>query len=326
MSTYSRRTFLKHSAMLTAAAAASRLFPASLIGSPHQSTQQGSGSSFFARAKSPDVIAHRGGDDERPGETMYAYKHAVEIGADVLEMDVYRTRDNHLVLMHNMTVNETTNGTGFVNLMRLEKLKRLNAGFHWNKGDDQKLFFNKPLDEVPEPLRDDLRVPTLEEVFKAFPHMRMNIEMKPAALPPVKELCQMIQELHMEENVLVASFSHLYLMKFRRLCPDVPTSASVAELINYKLFNKRPKASVIQVTPDIELEIKKRMLRREFRIRKLKIELPFLTPEFVKKAHSDGLKVHAWTINDKAEMKRIKELGVDGIITDKPTDLISLSQ
>lgn len=319
MSIYSRRTFLKRSAMLTGMAAAGRIFLPSVTGSPHTVNQQGYVPSFFAQAKSLDVIAHRGGEGERPGETMYAFKHAVEIGVDVLEMDIYRTIDGHLVLMHNMTVNETTNGTGLVSLMTLKKLRRLNAGFHWDKGDDKDKFYNKELDKVPEAIRDDLRVATLDEVFKTFPQMRMNIEMKLSALSPVERLCHMIQESNpsMKDKILVASFSHLYLRKFRRLCPDVATSASVAELINYKLFNKRPKASVIQITPDVELEIRRRTL---------KVELPLLTREFVKKAHDDGLKVHAWTINDAEEMKRIKDLGVDGIITDYPSRLLSVRE
>jgi glycerophosphoryl diester phosphodiesterase len=211
MSIYSRRTFLKRSAMLTATAAAGRLFLPSVAGSPHSVNQQSSVPPFFAQAKSLDVIAHRGGDDERPGETMYAYKHAAEIGVDVLEMDVYRTIDNRLVLMHNMTVNETTNGKGLVSVMKLDKLKRLNAGFNWNKGDDSSKFYQKEIDDVPPEIRDDLRVATLDEVFKAYPQMRMNIEMKPSALSPVKELCRMIRESKMEDKVLVASFSHLYL-------------------------------------------------------------------------------------------------------------------
>ena len=312
MSTYSRRAFLRRSAML---AATSRLFLPSAYGSPHAVSRQDSVPSFFAQAKSLDVIAHRGGDGEWPGETLYAFKRAVEIGADVLEMDIYKTIDGHLVLMHNMTVNETTDGTGLVSLKTLDNLRTLNAGFDWDKGRDNGRFYQKALNQVPESIRDDLRVATLDEVFRAFPRTRMNIEMKLSALSPVSTLCQTIREFDMEQRVLVASFWHSYLKKFRRLCPKVATSASVAELINYKLFNKRPNASAIQITPAIELEIRRRTL---------KVKLPYLTPEFVKKAHDDGLKVHAWTINDAEEMRRVKELGVDGIITDYPSRLLSV--
>ena len=317
MSIYSRRTFLKHSAMLTATAAASRIFLPEVIGSPHPANQQSSGSSFFKQAKSLDVIAHRGGDEQWPGETMYAFKRAVGIGVDVLEMDVYRTIDGHLVLMHNMTVNETTNGTGLINLLTLKKLQQLNAGFRWDKGEDNEQFYGKTLDEVPQAIRNELRVATLEEVFKTFPQTRMNIEMKLSALSPVEKLCRMIREYNMEDKVLVASFWHFYLKKFRRLCPNVATSASVAELINYKLRNTLPRANAIQVTPAVELEIRRQTL---------KIELPLLTKEFVQKAHDDGLKVHAWTINDAEEMKRIKDLCVDGIITDNPGRLLSVRE
>jgi glycerophosphoryl diester phosphodiesterase len=317
MSTYSRRTFLKRSAMLTAMAAASRLYFPSAAASPQSLSRQGDGHAFFAQAKSLDVIAHRGGDNEWPGETMYAYRHAVGIGVDVLEMDVYRSKDGELVLMHNMTVNETTNGTGLVNRLRREELQQLNAGFNWDKGDDKDKFYRKELNKVPEDIRNDLRVATLEEVFKAFPQLRMNIEMKLSLLSPVEKLCDMIKKFHMEDKVLVASFWHFYLKKFRSLCPNVATSASVAELINYKLFNIRPNANAIQLTPEVEFEIARRTH---------KIKLPMLTREFVRKAHDDGLKVHAWTINDPDEIKRIRDLCVDGIITDSPTHLLSVRE
>lgn len=316
MSAYTRRTFLKEAAMLAASTAVTRILPGSVNGSVHAVTQQEPIPRFFAHAKSLDVIAHRGGDDEWPGETMYAFKHAVALGVDVLEMDVYRTIDHptHLVLMHNPTVNETTNGKGWVNSHTLPYLKGLNAGFHWNKGDDAGKFYGHKLEDVPPDIRNDLTVPTLEEVFNAFPQVRMNIEMKPSALSPVAKLCEMITD-KLEDKILVASFSHLYLSKFRERCPRVATSASVAELINYKLLNKRPKASVIQITPELELEIKKLGV---------KIKEPLLTQKFVDKAHNDGFKVHAWTINDCKEMELVKNMGVDGIITDYPSGLLSL--
>ncbi len=315
MSVYSRRTFLKDAAMLTASTAASRILPSSVNGSVHAANQQTPVPPFFAHAKKLDVIAHRGGDDEWPGETMYAFKHAVALGVDVLEMDVYRTKDHQLVLMHNPTVKGTTNGKGLVSLHTVQTLKQLNAGFHWNKGDDAGKFYGKKLEDVPADIRNDLTVPTLAEVLTEFPTVRMNIEMKPSVLSPVETLCGMIKG-KFEDQILVASFSHLYLSNFRKLCPRVATSASALELINYKHLNKRPNASVIQITPELELEMK--------RLSKAKITVPLLDRPFVDKAHNDGFKVHAWTINNTDEMRRVINMGVDGIITDWPSGLLSI--
>lgn len=315
MNIYSRRTFLKDCALLSATAAAGQILLREVTATPRTVNQQRPVPPFFAQAPTLDVIAHRGGDGERPGETMHAFRHAVAIGADVLEMDVYQTIDGHLVLMHNPTVNETTDGTGLVSLRTLKKLKQLNAGFDWDKGDDNRQFYKKKLDEVPAGIRNDLSIPTLDEVFTAFPHKRMNIEIKLSTLSAVEKLGEAIREYNMEDKVLVASFWHFYLRKFRRLYPEVATSASVAELINYKLTNKRPDAFAIQITPEVALELRRRTL---------KVKLPLLTREFVEKAHADGLKVHAWTINDTEQMKRVRDLGVDGIITDYPTHLLTV--
>ena len=86
---------------------------------------------YYANFQPPLVIAHKGGDGLWPGDTMYAFEKAVEIGADVLEMDAHITRDSHIVLMHDEEVNRTTDGTGIIEYMTLEELKELDAAYHW---------------------------------------------------------------------------------------------------------------------------------------------------------------------------------------------------
>ncbi|HEY0171086.1 MAG TPA: glycerophosphodiester phosphodiesterase family protein, partial [Pyrinomonadaceae bacterium] len=120
----------------------------------------------------------------------------------------------------------------------------------------------------------------------------------------------------MGENVLVASFWHPYLREYRSLNPEVATSASAKELIAYLRGGKRPKADAIQIKPQFTAELKKRKI----------IRWSVLTEEFLRRAHRDNLPVHAWTINDGPEMLRIKDLGVDGIITDYPKRLLDLVQ
>lgn len=308
---YNRRTFLKHCAMWSVAAAAGRVrVPVS--GNPVNQQD-----SFFEAANQLDVIAHRGGDGERPGETMMAFRHAVGLGVDVLEMDIYQTMDGQLVLMHNPTVDETTDGSGSISSRTVEQLKQLNAGFHWAGEHDNRLFHKRKLRTVPARIRNDLTVATLDEVFTAFPQMRMNIEMKWSTISPVEKLGELIRRHQMEKKVLVASFRPLYLEQFRSLCPEVATSASVTELMNYKLFNKRPNAAAIQISPALKLELNKRATN---------VGVKLLTREFVDKAHRDGFKVHAWTINEIEQMRRIRDMGVDGIITDYPTRLLSIRE
>ncbi|MEK6280829.1 MAG: glycerophosphodiester phosphodiesterase [Acidobacteriota bacterium] len=283
---------------------------------PQTVTGRGADHPFFTQApkKQPEVIAHRGGDGQWPGETMYAFKKAMEIGVDVLEMDVYLTRDNELILMHDRDIKTTTKGEGSVDEFTLAELKELNAAYHWSSvcGDDRS-YRDDP--------NKDLKVTTLKEVFDAFPHMRMNIEMKPARRSPAAKLCQMIRSHDMTDKVLVASLLSSYLDEFRCLCPEAATSASGEELAKFKASSLiggsyRPYTDAIQ--------IKDKLFAWQIVTSKL-VALAHcsnLTRE--EEARCRKLPVHAWTVNEPKEMKRMIALGVDGIITDCPGPLLSL--
>jgi glycerophosphoryl diester phosphodiesterase len=258
---------------------------------------------FFAQATHfPEVIAHRGGAGEWPGETLYAYQEAVKSGVDILEMDVYLTKDDDLVLMHNPTVKETTNGKGLIATKTVSELKDLDAGYWWS--DDGKKSFKYR--------GKGITVPTLKEIFEAFPNMRMNIEMKLSKKSPVTRLVRLLEEHQMTDRVLVASFSTEYLRAFRQACPRAATSASTGELLEFFLKNNsltngsfRPECDALQVLNKLQGQ-------------------RFVTRRFVDRAHRLNLPVHPWTVNDRAEMSRMISLGVDGIITDYPTRLLAL--
>jgi len=262
---------------------------------------------FLLQAKNhPEVIAHRGGNGQWPGETMAAYKGAMSLKVDVLEMDIYLTKDRKLVLMHDEYVEKTTNGKGPVHTFTLNEIQQLNAGYHWSE-DDENFPYQMPLDQLPEDLRKDLRVPSLREVLEAFPRMRMVIEMKPASLSPAAALSGLLREYDMTDRVLVASFSGDFMNEFRGLCGEVATSLSLsgkdlAELLfGVNWFDDQP-------------------------IKPLVLEAPhYLVNEgLVEFARHRGLMLHAWTVNKLSNMTRMKALGVDGIITDYPGPLMAL--
>lgn len=250
----------------------------------------------------PLVIAHRGGAGLWPENTIYAFERAKELGVDVLEIDVQVTADGVLVVMHDGTLDRTTNGSGLINKLTLAQLKKLDAAFRWSP-DGGRSF----------PLRGrGIRVPTLQEVFKAFPDMRFNIEPKQVKPSLVKPLCRMIREGGMTKKVMVGSFSAEVLAEFRGECAEVATSASPAEVSDFlAMLNGRPEnARSINAQA---LQVPEHILGRSV-----------LTREFVEAAHALKLEVHPWTINDEESMKRLIELGVDGIITDYPDRLMTL--
>jgi len=251
------------------------------------------------------VIAHQGGDGVWPGDTMYAFEKAVEIGTDVLEMDAHFTKDGQIVLMHDEKVDRTTDGTGLIEDMTLEELKKLDAAYKWS--NDGGLTF---------PYRGQgIQVPTLNELFQKFPQMRYVIEIKFTENPIDMPLCDLIREYGMQNKVLIASFHDEAMQNFRTTCPEVATSASRGEVTRIVLLGKvflsglvAPKYQSIQPPYDP----------------KESLNIPIMTKRFIRESHAKNLHVEPWTVDDPELMKQYIEWGVDGIMTDRPDLLVEI--
>lgn len=304
MAGYNRRTFIKQAAMLAVTTAGLQVNSRLAIASGPAPIWQSTPHPFFAQAtNTPEVIAHRGGDGQWPGETMRAFRAAARLGVDILELDVFISQNCELMVMHDHDVDKTTNGNGEINKLHSDYLQTLNAGHKWSPDDEHYPFAGK---SVLEPEYSDLRVPRLRDVFAEFPNMRMIVEMKKAKRSPARALSRMISEFGMQNRVLVGSFVGDFMEQFRTLSPDVATSFTLSlgdfeRLISGKKFSNdvgQPRA----------------------------IQLPFqvITEQVVRRAHQRDIKVHAWTVNDLDKMYLMKNLGVDGIITDYPGPLLTL--
>jgi glycerophosphoryl diester phosphodiesterase len=257
---------------------------------------------FETHAAGPLVIAHRGGAGLWPENTMYAFEEARKLGVDVIETDVRSTADGALVVIHDARVERTTDGAGSVNEMTLSELKKLDAGYRWSS-DGGKSF----------PFRGrGLTVPTLEEVFRAFPQMSFNIEPKQETPSIIEPLCRLIRAREMTNRIVIGSFSHALIEKFRRACPEIATSASPAEVSQFLALSKGAR----------EASYKPAM--QALQVPEYAGGLRVLTESFVEAAHRHNLKVHAWTVNERADMRRLLEIGVDGLMTDYPDRLLEL--
>jgi glycerophosphoryl diester phosphodiesterase len=260
---------------------------------------------YYSNFSPPLVIAHQGGDGIWPGNTMYAFEKAVGIGADVLEMDAHITKDGHIVLMHDEEVDRTTDGSGLIEDLTLDELKRLDAAFRWSN-DDGKTF----------PYRGQgIQVPTLEDLFQKFPQMRYVIEIKRTQNPIDKPLCDLIREYNMQDKVLIASFHDEAMQNFRKTCPEIATSASRTEVRNFVLLGKvflsgfiAPQYQSIQPPYDP----------------KESMNIPIMTERFIREAHAKNVKVEPWTVDDPELMRQYMEWGVDGIMTDRPDLMIEV--
>jgi len=260
---------------------------------------------YYDGVTAPLVIAHQGGDGVWPGDTMFAFEQAVGIGVDVLEMDAHITKDGEIVLMHDETVDDTTDGTGLIEDLMLAEIKQLDAAYEWSI-DDGKTF----------PYRGQgIQVPTLRELFEKFPDMRYLIEIKLTKNPIDKPFCDLIREHNMQDKVIVGSFHDEAMAQFRATCPEIATSSSRGEVTTYVILSKlflggflAPEYQSLQVPWE----------RSESK------GIPIMTARFIREAHAKNLHVEPWTVNDPELMKQYIEWGVDGIITDRPDLMIEV--
>lgn len=252
----------------------------------------------------PLVIGHADdtGSGLWPGNTMPYLEGIAELGVDMLEMDINMTRDGRIILMHDTTVDRTTNGQGRIPDLTLAEIQALEVGVNWTQDDGQTYPYQG----------QGVQVPTLDDVFQRFPDYPMVIEIKQEEPDMTVPFCDLIREHSMEEKIIVASFSDAAIQSFRRTCPEVATAPAGDEVRNFVLLN-------FIFLSDI--------LRPNYQAFQVPVEsggIPVINGRFVRAAHSRNIQVQVWTINDPAEMQRLIDLGVDGIMTDRPDLLLEL--
>jgi glycerophosphoryl diester phosphodiesterase len=256
---------------------------------------------FPATSMNPLVIAHRGGMHLWPENTVHAFRQAARLGVDMIEMDLRTTADGVIVVLHDATVDRTTDGSGPVHGLTLDRLKTLDAGYRWT-----------PDDGLTYPYRGQgLTIPTLEEVLAAVPGMRLNLEIKQARPTLVPRLCETIRRFRAQHRVLVASFQAEAVHAFRDACPEVATSATPAEARAFLAMKMLPAPPYMP--PVNALQLPERLGR-----------VLVLTPSLLSAARAANFHVHAFTVNDTGEMRRLLDLGVNGIVTDRPDLMLEL--
>lgn len=248
----------------------------------------------------PVNLAHRGASALAPENTIEAFRLAVEAGAGGLELDVHMTRDGHIVVIHDATVDRTTNGTGAVSEMTLEELRRLDAGHNFS-----------PDGGPTRPYRGrGVRVPTLGEVLREFPVVAVNIDIKAGNSCIEETVLGFLREANALRRALVVSIPHATVKRFRKVSGGhISTGASRWEI------------GVFYISSRLRLE---RLVRPAYDALQVPLRhrgILVVTPRFVRAAHARGVRVDAWTINQADEMRRLLDLGVDVIMTDRPETL-----
>lgn len=241
----------------------------------------------------PLLIAHRGGAGLAPENTLAAFVPAVrEWGADMVELDVHASADGHVVVIHDPTVDRTTDGTGAVADMPLAELRTFDAGYRFSTDDGATFPFRG----------SGVRIPTLAEVFEALPDARFTVEVKAgAAQDPMFDL---IERLGIAHRVIAAGMYDRDRTRFERHRGAISASTEQARAwaIARTLRLERLAGAPFDVMQIPETSDGRRII----------------TPALIRAAHRQGIPVHVWTVNDPADMERLLTWGVDGLVTDRP--------
>ena len=272
-------------------------------------------------------IAHQGGESEFPSNTLYAFRRSVRAGADMLELDVGVTRDSTVIVMHDTTVNRTTNGRGTVASHTLKKLRKLDAAYWFAPGRSDPTATGSRLARIASAAwrpasarpqrgfkRADFRVATLREVLRAFPHTPINIEVKgrtkqeetPEYVRNAEALAKVLKGTR-RRDIIVTSFRQQAIDRFHVLAPAIALAPGIDGATAW-FGGGSPGEGVAAFQLPITYEVNGQ-------------RLPITTAENVARAHREGYAWQTWLSDDGesvATWQTLIDQCVDGVMTARP--------
>jgi glycerophosphoryl diester phosphodiesterase len=277
--------------------------------------------------KQPLNIAHQGGEDEFPSNTMYAFRSALKAGADMLELDVGVTKDDQVVVMHDTTLDRTTSGKGTIASHTLAQVEKLDGAYWFHAADDayrhdrssKAYTFRGVATGKRKPPKGakaaDFRVPTLKAVLRAFPKVPINIEIKGRTkaeavdeyLKNADVLAKLLKN-NPRRDLIVVSFQQAAVDRFHQLAPKIPLAPGIGGTADWLLGGKSPGPGVVAFQLPITYELNGSTLN-------------ITTADNVAKAHRDGYAWHTWLSDDGesvATWTKLIDWCVDGVMTARP--------
>jgi glycerophosphoryl diester phosphodiesterase len=277
-------------------------------------------------------IAHQGGEDEFPSNTMYAFRKAIRAGADMLEIDVGVTKDDEVVVMHDTSVDRTTNGTGLISELMLREIQRLDAGY-WFSADSGNHYGH---DQDPGAYRfrgvatgerrppkgfkaADFRVPTLRSVLRAFPNTPINIEIKGRTKEEetaeyvynAEVLARELADVN-RDDLIVVSFHQPAVDRFHEIAPRIGVAPGTSGVAGWVLDGTAPPSGTVALQIPVTFEFGQTVFN-------------VTTAENVGRAHGEGYAVHTWFSGDDVDgtetWRTLVDWCVDGIMTSHPVQL-----
>lgn len=256
---------------------------------------------FFDGPK-PRLFGHRGASGEAPENTIAAFQRAVDLGVEYIELDVQAAEDGQIMVIHDATIERTTNGLGGVSAYSLAALQQLDAGYRFSPDDGKTLPFRA----------SDVIIPSLKEVLSSFPNLKFTVEIKQLEPSIEEQVIAVVRDCGKADDVSLASEHDAVLVLVRELAPDIPTNLGYNEVADFiqrvatdQLQGYQPPGQALQIPPKYQ-------------------DISLVTEQTVAAAHQLGLEIHVWTINDPHEMNSLLDLGVDGVMSDFPGRLLEV--
>ncbi len=254
----------------------------------------------------PRAVAHRGDSHSFPENTLQAFLSASKMGIDVIETDVHLTKDGHVVIWHDNSLERNTNGTGLVENFTLAELKTLDAGYTFTLDGG-----------VTFPFRGKgIEMFTLDEALEACKNQRFNVDLKSKDPNIVKAFIEVIEKHNAQQRVLCASFHINHLKTMREKYPSILTSITTIEVLKLLMLQK------LHLLPKV-LDINRTIV---FQVPTQQWGIKVITPSFIEDFHKRGAIIMVWTINDEQEMHRLYDMGVDTIMSDNATLVLKVAQ
>ena len=252
------------------------------------------------------VIPHGGGDGLFPENTLLAFERTMAMGADVVDVDLRRSKDG-VVAFHDSTTDRITGTAGSIRAMTFGQLSKLDAGWSFTTAGSD------PTSAESHPYRGkNVTIPTFASILDEFPTTLLSVDLKDESLDMVQPVCDLLQDHRRFNDVFVGSNSDEQILEFRRQCPAVRTSAIMADVYASRDARAINDANFL---PAVTVD------QPPFRIDGRQL----VDAASLAWAHQHGVAVLTWVVNDVDDMELLVDLGVDGIYTSFPDRLLRIS-
>ena len=244
----------------------------------------------------PHIIAHQGASLELPPNTIEAFQLALDYGADIIELDIWRSMDGVWVVIHDGNLLRIAGVNKDITQMSFKEIQSLDAAYNFSDSSGNYLYRNK-----------GYRIPSLEEVLRKFSSEKINIEIKDHRKLGLSDLVELIKKYDMEQKTLFISSHYSVLKEFRKISKNnIATGASKSDIKRMIYFGNLPWYKIpfdaFQM-PFYSKKVERYGLKNS---------------KWIENMRSRGLEIHYWTIDNYKDIKKAFSIGASGVITNRP--------